>query len=48
MNEPTNNLDIQNINILTQAIHEYQGTLLVVSHDETFLKEINIERAIEL
>jgi ATPase subunit of ABC transporter with duplicated ATPase domains len=41
-------LDIQNVEILTTAINEYQGTLIVVSHDETFLEQINIERTIEL
>jgi ATPase subunit of ABC transporter with duplicated ATPase domains len=46
--EPTNNLDIQNVEILTTAINEYQGTLIAVSHDEIFLEQINIERTIEL
>ena len=44
--EPTNNLDLQNVEILTAAINEYQGSLIVVSHDELFLKQINVERTI--
>ena len=48
LDEPTNNLDIQNVEILTMAINEYKGTLIVVSHDEMFLEHINIERTIEL
>nr|WP_067057745.1 ABC-F family ATP-binding cassette domain-containing protein [Mucilaginibacter sp. L294] len=48
LDEPTNNLDIQNIEILTSAINEYRGTLLVISHDIYFLKQINAEREIEL
>lgn len=48
LDEPTNNLDLQNLEILAAALNEYRGTLLVVSHDDYFLKEIGVERNIVL
>lgn len=48
LDEPTNNLDIQNIEILTAAINEYKGTLLVVCHDAYFLKQINVTHSIDM
>lgn len=48
LDEPTNNLDLQNVEILTNSIKDYKGTLLVISHDEIFLKEIGIGREVML
>ena len=48
LDEPTNNLDIQNIDILTSAIKTYRGTIIVVSHDLKFLKDIGANRKIEI
>lgn len=48
LDEPTNNLDIQNIEILTAAMNMYTGTLLIVSHDQQFLEQVQVNRFIEL
>lgn len=48
LDEPTNNLDLQNVEILTHSIKDYHGTLLVISHDEVFLEEIGIDRELAL
>jgi len=37
MDEPTNDLDVETLELLEEVLLEYQGTLLLVSHDRVFL-----------
>lgn len=46
--EPTNNIDISSMDILAATLKNYSGTLLIVSHDELFVKDIGITRTISI
>ena len=48
LDEPTNHLDIDSIAAVEAGLRAYDGALLVVSHDETFLESIGIEQRLEL
>ena len=41
MDEPTNHLDIQSKNVLKSALQNFEGTLILVSHDREFLQGLN-------
>lgn len=40
LDEPTNHLDLHTKHILLQALQQYQGTMLIVSHDQDFLNHL--------
>lgn len=47
LDEPTNNLDIPAIEVLEQTLDEFEGTLLIISHDRYFLDQ-TVDRIVEL
>jgi ATPase subunit of ABC transporter with duplicated ATPase domains len=48
LDEPTNNLDLANLEFLEIALSQFNGALIVVSHDVTFLEKIGIGETLKL
>jgi ATPase subunit of ABC transporter with duplicated ATPase domains len=46
LDEPTNNLDPQAKEALLNALHQYQGTIVLVSHDTDFVAQLEPQRAV--
>lgn len=47
LDEPTNNLDLPSCEVLEQALEEFEGTALIISHDRYFLNRM-VDRIVEL
>ena len=47
LDEPTNNLDIPSMEVLEQALDDFDGAILVISHDRYFLDQV-VDRVVEL
>jgi ATPase subunit of ABC transporter with duplicated ATPase domains len=48
LDEPTNNLDTVNLEFLEEALSRFQGAMIIVSHDVTFLEKIGLTDVLRL
>jgi len=48
LDEPDNHLDLDSITMLENALHNYQGTLILVSHDADFVESIGVTHLLAL
>jgi ATPase subunit of ABC transporter with duplicated ATPase domains len=46
LDEPTNNLDMETVDDIVGLLGEYEGGLLVISHDIDFLERIKVQRVV--
>ncbi|MFH1233262.1 MAG: ATP-binding cassette domain-containing protein [Patescibacteria group bacterium] len=48
LDEPTNHINFRHLPIIAQAINEYKGAMIIVSHMQDFVKEIKIDDYLDL
>lgn len=48
LDEPTNHINFRHLPVIAQALHDYGGGMIVISHDEEFMEDIRIDEIFDL
>ncbi len=48
LDEPTNHINFRHIPVIAQALHDYKGAMILVSHVPDFVKKIHIDQTLDL
>lgn len=48
LDEPTNHINFRHVPMIAQALHDYKGAMVLVSHVEEFVEKIHIDEVVDL
>ena len=48
LDEPTNHINFRHLPVIAAALQEYKGGMILVSHDEEFMKQISVHEVLDL
>ena len=48
MDEPTNHINFRHLPIIAKALNEFEGTLILVSHHEEFVRDLEVNQELDL
>jgi len=48
LDEPTNHINFRHLPVIAEALHDYEGGMIVISHDDEFMEDIRIDEIFDL